>query len=239
MTARIRGTGSVIQLKWIPRYTTLERSLHWAHTATFLILAATGMILFVPIFAPLARGEAGQFIRLLHRICAVFFAAVPIIYALIAPRRLLQTLKDLRFNKSDIEWLKNAFPYYVLGQHRSMPPQGRWNTGEKANVVLLVASTIIFTITGFLMWFGKGIVPAWLFQASVIIHDLAMIVSVNMFIIHFYLAVAHPLMWQSLVSMRFGVVSESYAREHHGKWYWGGDGTPPPGFGPAETQEGH
>jgi formate dehydrogenase subunit gamma len=237
MTARIRGTGSVIQLKWIPRYTALERILHWTHTATFLILAVTGIVLFVPAFAPLARGEAGQFIRLLHRICSIFFAAIPILYALIAPRRLLQSLKDLRFDKSDIEWLKNAFPYYVLGQHRAMPPQGRWNTGEKANVVLLVSSTIAFTITGFLMWFGKGIMPAWLFQASVIAHDLAMIVSVNMFIIHFYLAVAHPLMWQSLVSMRFGVVSESYAREHHGKWYWGGDGTPPPGFGPPETHE--
>jgi len=42
-----------------------------------------------------------------------------------------------------------------------------------------------------------------------------------MFIIHLFLAVAHPLMWQGLVSMRFGVVSESHARERHAKWYFG------------------
>jgi len=239
MSARIRGTGSVIQLRWIPRYTGLERFLHWTHTATFLILAATGMILFVPLFAPLARGEAGQFVRIVHRVCAVFFAAVPITYAILAPRRLLMTLKELRFNHTDIEWLKNAFPYYILGKHADMPPQGRWNTGEKMNMVLLIASTIIFSITGFLMWFGKGLVPVWLFQTSVIIHDLAMIVSVNMFIVHFFLAVAHPLMWQSLVSMRFGVVSESYAREHHGRWYWGGDGKPPPGLRGSGSQDQH
>ena len=48
-----------------------------------------------------------------------------------------------------------------------------------------------------------------------------MILTLNMFIVHFYLAVMHPLMWQSLISMRFGVVSESYAREHHGIWFYG------------------
>jgi cytochrome b subunit of formate dehydrogenase len=31
------------------------------------------------------------------------------------------------------------------------------------------------------------------------------------------------MMWQSLVSMRYGVVSESYAREHHTMWYYGED----------------
>jgi formate dehydrogenase subunit gamma len=230
MSARIRSVGSFIKLRWIPRYSELERMLHWTHTATFLFLTATGMILFVPWFAPLARGEAGQFIRLVHRICSAAFGAVPLIYAIAEPRRLLITLRELTFDRSDLAWLKGAAPYYLLGRHTDMAPQRRWNTGEKLNVIAMVSGTILFGITGVLMWFGKGIIPVWLFRTSVIVHDLAMIVSVNMFILHFYLAVAHPLMWQSLISMRFGVVSESYAREHHGKWYWGGDGTPPPGL---------
>jgi formate dehydrogenase subunit gamma len=237
MSARIRSSTGLIKLHWIPRYTTLERMLHWGHTATFLALAATGLILFVPWFAPLARGEAGQFVRLVHRICSVVFAAVPIIYAILAPRRLLLTLRELSFDRTDIDWLKAAIPYYLLGKHLTMPAQRRWNTGEKINAIALVLGTILFTLTGVLMWFGKGIMPVWLYRTSVIIHDLAMIVSLNMFIIHFYLAVAHPLMWQSLVSMRFGVVSESYARHHHGRWYWGGDGTPPPGMEPPSDAE--
>jgi formate dehydrogenase subunit gamma len=71
------------------------------------------------------------------------------------------------------------------------------------------------------MWFGKGIIPAQLYLALLIIHDLAFIITFAMFIVHFYLAVIHPMMWQSLVSMRFGYVSESYAREHHARWYYG------------------
>jgi len=221
MSIKLRKTNSVIRIRWIPRYTFLERALHWGHTATFLPLAVTGLLLFVPAFAPLTRGQAGQFVRIVHRICAVFFGLVPIIYALWQPRRLLATVKELGWNKDDLLWLKNAFPYYLLGKHVAMPPQRRWNTGEKLNVWIMVGGTITFGITGLLMWFGRGLVPTWLFQTAVIIHDLAMVLTLNMFIVHFYLAVVHPMMWQSLVSMRFGVVSESYAREHHAIWYYG------------------
>ena len=221
MSVHLKDSKTVIRIRWIPRYTTLERYLHWGHTVTFILLTLTGMVLFFPFLAPLARGEAGQFMRLVHRISAVLFAAVPISYAILQPRRLVATLKELRFNKDDIGWLKGAVPYYLLGRHVDMPPQSRWNTGEKMNAVVLVGGTIIFVITGALMWFGKGVLPVGVFRVAVIIHDLTMLVTASMFIVHFYLAVAHPLMWQSLVSMRYGVISESYAREHHAKWYYG------------------
>jgi len=71
------------------------------------------------------------------------------------------------------------------------------------------------------MWFLKGIMPTNLYLVMVFFHDLMFIVTFAMFLIHFYLAVVHPMMWQSLVSMRYGVVSESYAREHHAAWYYG------------------
>ena len=221
MTWKIRDSGSVFGLRWIPRYDGMERLLHWAHTGAFLPLTLTGMVLFMPVFAPLAQGQAGQFIRLLHRIFAVFFVLVPLLYALSRPRRLLRTLRDLRFNHYDLEWFGAAFSYFMLRRRRDMPPQGRFNAGQKLNVIALVSGTVIFAITGLVMWYGKFIVPPALFQTMVILHDVAMIVSVNLFIIHFYLAAAHPTMWQSLISMRFGVVSESYAREHHAAWLYG------------------
>lgn len=127
----------------------------------------------------------------------------------------------LTFGKDDFDWLKAAIPYYAGGKHEVMPPQPRFNTGERLNAVVMVLGTLVFGITGLAMWFLKGIMPVTLYRLSVIVHDLAFIVTFVMFIIHFYLAVVHPLMWQSLVSMRFGYVSESYAREHHAKWYYG------------------
>lgn len=221
MTVQIKGKREAISIRWIPKYTFLERAGHWLHTATFVPLAITGMILFFPFLQPLAQGEAGQFIRLIHRIAAGLFGLIPLVYFVIQPRRLLLNIREFMFDKEDIGWVKNAFGYYVLGKHGVMPPQGRFNTGEKMNGLIMIVAWVVFGITGLIMWFGKGVVPIGLFQAMVIIHDLTMIVSVCMFLIHLYLAVAHPLMWAGLVSMRFGVISAEYAMEHHAKWYYG------------------
>ncbi len=222
MSVRLRGTDSVMHIRWIPKYTPLERALHWIHVACFIPLAFTGYILFAGWLDPLAQGEAGQFFRLVHRVAAVIFGLVPIVYAVVQPRRMLVNIREfLTFGKDDIAWLKAAVPYYLLGKHGAMIPQPRFNTGERFNAVVMVLGTITFGITGLTMWFLKGIMAAGLYKAMIVIHDLAFIATGVMFIVHFYLAVVHPLMWQSLVSMRFGFVSESYAREHHAKWYYG------------------
>jgi formate dehydrogenase subunit gamma len=222
MSVRLRGTDSAIQIRWIPKYTTLERFLHWVHTAMFIPLALTGFVLFAPFLQSLAQSEAGISLRLIHRIAAVIFGGVPIIYTILQPRRMLINLREfLSFGKYDLLWLKGAIPFYVFGRHEEMPPQPRFNTGERMTAVVMVLGTIIFGITGLSMWFLKGIMPAFLFQLAVLIHDLMFIITFAMFMVHFYLAVIHPMMWQSLVSMRYGVVSESYAREHHTMWYYG------------------
>jgi formate dehydrogenase subunit gamma len=224
MSVRLKGTDTSIQIRWIPKYTTLERLLHWVHTATFVPLALTGFVLFAPWLQPVAQGEAGIHIRTLHRIFAVFFGGVPIIYTILQPRRMLMNLEEfLSFSRYDLLWLKGAVPYYVLGRHEDMPPQPRFNTGERLTAVIMVLGTIIFGITGLSMWFLKGVMSPFLFQVMVFFHDLMFIITFAMFMVHFYLAVIHPMMWQSLVSMRYGVVSESYAREHHTMWYYGED----------------
>jgi len=222
MSVQLKGTDSVVNIRWIPKYSALERVLHWVHTACFLPLALTGYILFAPWLQSLAQGDAGQFIRILHRVTAVSFGLVPIIYTIFQPRRMLMNLREfLTWGKADIDWLMAAVPYYLGGKHEVMPPQPRFNTGERLNAVVMVLGTMVFGITGLSMWFLKGIMPVELYRIMVFIHDLTFIVTFAMFIVHFYLAVVHPLMWQSLISMRFGYVSESYAREHHAKWYYG------------------
>jgi formate dehydrogenase subunit gamma len=222
MSVRLRGTDSAIAIRWIPKYTALERFLHWVHTFTFIPLALTGFVLFAPWLEPMSQGTAGLYLRAIHRIAAIFFGGVPIVYAILQPRRMLVNTKEfLTFSRYDLLWLKGAFPYYVLGKHGDMPPQPRFNTGERLTAVVLVIGTIVFGITGLPMWFLKGSMPTGLYQVMVVIHDLMFIITFAMFMIHFYLAVVHPMMWQSLVSMRYGVVSESYAREHHAMWYYG------------------
>ncbi len=221
MIVQIKGKPEFIQIQWVPRYTTMERVVHWFHTATFTLLAITGMMLFFPFLQPLAQGQAGITFRLIHRVAAVIFGLVPIIYLIIQPRRFLMHIKEFLPKKEDIGWLKAVPAYYLMGKHEAMPPQGRFNAGEKLNGLITIIAWLVFGITGLPMWFGKGVIPPELFRWLVIFHDLAMIVSVSMFLVHFYLAVAHPLMWGALVNMRFGVTSVEYLAEHHTKWFYG------------------
>jgi formate dehydrogenase subunit gamma len=222
MSVRLRSTDGVMHIRWIPKYTFLERLGHWIHAATYLPLAFTGFLIFSPFLKGLAQGDWGEALRVAHRIFAIAFGIMPVLYVTLQPRRFLKNVREnLTFGREDIGWVKAAIPYYLLGRHVDMPPQPRFNTGERLNAATIMVGTALFGLTGFTMWFGKGIIPSWLFQAAVIVHDLALILTFVMFIIHFFLAVAHPLMWQSLVSMRYGVVSESYAREHHAIWYYG------------------
>ncbi len=211
-----------IRIRWIPKYTAMERVFHWGHTVTFLGLAMTGMILFFPFLRPLAQGESGQLIRLVHRAMAIAYGVLPLVYIILEPRRALMSLKSVfKVSRYDVEWVKGMIPYYMFGRHEAMAPQDRFNTGEKMNAAVIILGSVVFAITGLLMWFGKGVLPIGAFQLMVLLHDIAMIVTVCMFIVHFYLAVVHPLMWAGLVSMRFGVTSAAYAQEHHALWYYG------------------
>jgi formate dehydrogenase subunit gamma len=222
MSVRLRDTDSIVQIRWIPKYTFLERLGHWTHAATYLPLALTGFLIFAPLLKGLSQGDWGEALRVAHRAFAVAFGLMPVLYVILQPRRFLMNLREnFTFGREDIGWIRAAIPYYLLGRHVDMPPQPRFNTGERLNAATIIVGTALFGITGLTMWFGKGIIPPALFRTAVIIHDLTFVFTFVMFIIHFYLAVAHPLMWQSLVSMRYGVVSESYAREHHAQWYYG------------------
>jgi formate dehydrogenase subunit gamma len=221
MNGQGQATGHVFQIRWIPKYTFVERLLHWVHTVSFIPLVVTGLVLYLDVLQPLAQGEAGLWMRFVHRLAALLFIGEPVLYGILQPRRLWMHFKEFSFERGDLGWIKNAFGYYVLGRHGDMPPQGRFNTGEKINGMVMIATWILFVISGLILWFGKGLLPADLFRWMVVVHDLTMIAAVSMFLVHLYLAVAHPLMWAALVSMRFGVTSASYAAEHHAKWYYG------------------
>jgi len=211
-----------IRIRWIPKYSLMERVLHWGHTAAFLLLAVTGMVLFFPFLRPFAVGEAGEMVRVAHRGAAIAYGALPLVYVILEPRRTWMSVKSVfKISRYDVEWVKGMIPYYMFGKHEAMAPQDRFNTGEKANAVVIILGSVVFAITGLIMWFGKGFVPIGVYQVMVVLHDLAMIVTVSMFVVHLYLAVVHPLMWAGLVSMRYGVTSAAYAQEHHALWYYG------------------
>jgi formate dehydrogenase subunit gamma len=190
---------------------------HWVHTLAFLVLIVTGAILFLP---GLGGAAAGGLTRLIHRVAVVFFVGAPLLYFIFNPKMSLHFIKEtLTWGKDDLGWVQAAPLYYFGGAEENMPPQGHVNTGQKMWQLVILATGLIFVITGFIMWFFKGTVPAGLFQWCVIIHDIAFLLAFLMLLVHIYLGVIHPRMTESLRSMLDGKISKSYAKSHYGKWY--------------------
>jgi len=202
-------------------FNTTERFVHWLHTAAFALLMITGAILYIPLFGhSLGRDASGYMVRLIHRIGAVAFMLVPVLYIVSDPRTFLADMKRiLTWGLSDFGWLAAAPRYYFLGDEEAMPPQGKYNTGQKLFYLTVAVCMVGFIVTGLIMWLGKGTVSAGLFQWSVFVHDLCTIAYAAFFLVHFVLAVAHPLMKGMLTAILFGWAPEEYVKQHHAKYY--------------------
>jgi formate dehydrogenase subunit gamma len=201
----------------VERYSKAARLFHWTITAAALILAVTGLILYVH---PFGVAAAGGYTRIIHRIAAVVFVASPLIFLMAKPRGSVNFVREIfTWGMDDIEWLKAAPDYYFGGDERKMPPQPEMNSGQKLWAVIAFLSAIGFILTGTLMWFFKNSIPTELFQWATILHDLCFIVAGAMFLVHLYLGAFHPRMTESLKSMIGGKVSVHFAKTHYGKWY--------------------
>jgi formate dehydrogenase subunit gamma len=201
----------------VERYTKRAIVQHWWIVACSILLAITGLFLFISWFGPAAWWG---YSRLVHRIAAVGFVAVPVLYMILNPKSTLEWVKEaFTWGKADFGWLKAAPTYYFGFDIIPMPPQERSNTGQKMWVLVVIVTSVIFVVSGGIMWFGKGLVPTGVFQWSVFAHDAAFVIAGAMFLVHIALGTFHPRFSEALRSMISGKVSVHYAQSHHGKWY--------------------
>jgi len=202
------------------KYRLAERILHWVHATAFVVLLLTGIFLFFPPAGFLAQDSWS---RVAHRVASILFVATPIIILFISWRASWKAIFEAaNWSLYDLGWVL-AFPrYYFLCDEAAMPPQDRFNTGQKMWYLMVLMFSPIFVITGALMWFGKDILPTWVFQWSIYIHDIVFIFTICMFLVHVYLSVLHPLMLKeggSFRQMVDGKMTVPYAKGHHGKWF--------------------
>ena len=75
-----------------------------------------------------------------------------------------------------MRWLHGAKPR----------PQGRFNAGQKLNTALTAAFTLLFLVSGVLLWLGER--TPFRFASTVLLHDGLMYVSLVLLVGHLYLA---------------------------------------------------
>ncbi len=196
----------------VQRYKLAQRVVHWLGVGSFAILLFSGLALLVPQLAFLA---AGGFSRLAHRIAAVGFMAMPIVYALLVPHDAIELLKEsFSYGRKDLAWFKHM-PAYVLGSTKGLPPAGRINAGQKIHHALTFIMFVTVAASGIALWFAQPTLGPDGLALVLSVHDVSMMGLTVLMLGHMYFT----FLYGALPAMTTGYVTESYARMEHGEWY--------------------
>ncbi|HUJ55810.1 MAG TPA: cytochrome b/b6 domain-containing protein [Gaiellaceae bacterium] len=190
---------------YVPRFSRVERLLHWVNAIGFFFLLATGLILYLPSLSTLVSRR--QLMQSLHFWVGVGWVSALVAVAVLGGRRLLRTAREIEtFDSDDLRWLRGG-----------KAPQGRFNAGQKINAALTAAFTVLFLLSGLLLWFGERD-TRFRFASTVILHDGLMFGSLALLVGHLYLSLIHPATRHALRGMTLGTVSAQWAAQHHAKW---------------------
>lgn len=193
------------------RHTLYTRALHWTVAISFVLALLTGFAIYSPWLyrwiTPLFGG--GPMTRALHPWFSLVFTVA---FAF----QFVNWLRPMRWKSSDTRWLKRIRKFVTNEEKREPPETGFFNAGQKLYFWLIVVSTIIFLITGLLLWFDD-VAPRLVVAVSYVLHDIAALLMLAGFIIHIYEGTAaQPGTFGSMVD---GTVTEDWARTHHPAWH--------------------
>jgi formate dehydrogenase subunit gamma len=200
-------TGGVIL-----RYTLTERIHHWIAALTYTYCLITGLAFWSPYLFWLAVLVGGApTARFWHPWFGLAFTlSVGWMYKMWSG--------DMRITDADRRWSK-AIKHYIENDDKNLPPEGRFNYGQKLFFWLMFYGIILLLISGVGLWFVESIPWSlrWLRYLAVTVHVAAALATIGGFIIHVYMGTA--MVRGGFTSIIRGEVSTAWARTHHRLWY--------------------
>jgi formate dehydrogenase subunit gamma len=197
----------------IERFDLVDRATHWTMGISFVVLAATGLILsfgkyvLLPVIGYTLFAWLAVTAKSLHNFVGPLFM-------LSLPFFIVRFAGDNLPRLYDLDWLAK-FGGMFSGRH---VPSGRFNAGEKTLFwglvcvfsVVLCASGLVLDFPNFGQ--GRGTM-----QSANVIHFGTALLAVAASLFHIYLGTLG--VKGAYRAMREGVVDETWAREHHELWY--------------------
>ncbi|MEY2513529.1 MAG: formate dehydrogenase subunit gamma [bacterium] len=201
----------------VVRFGATERNLHTIHASAFVVMFATGTVLYVPAIAQVFSSR--PLVKATHLVAATAWLTALALVALLGDRRALRrTRRELeRFDADDLRWLRRRRP----------APAGRFNAGQKAHAIAQAALAVLFTVSGTLLWLGERNTDLRL-PGTIALHDASMIVAGVLVCGHVWIALS-PAKAPSIEGILRGTVPAAWAAEHHPRWVPEPDAGQPPG----------
>jgi len=195
----------------VERFGRTERAYHWAQAVPYLVCLGTGAAMLL-LADGAHQGERGT-AATAHRVAAVVMCAALLVVVLAGDRRvLLENLRiALRWRGADLRWLL-SWPLAELGLPVTPPPVGKFNPGQKLNLLAQTLLLPVFAVTGTVMWLAPGVLGAWF------IHTAAFVVAAPLVTGHLYLAVLHRSTRRGLRGVLDGHVDRAWAAHHYPLW---------------------
>lgn len=200
------------------RFNGVERAFHWTFALIFLALLGTGLALEHPDLRGIPF-YGSKLVREVHLTLALLLLCLPALAAswdgFASVRAMLRAA--LAFRAADSAWLR-ALGGHLVGRGGEMPPQGRFNAGQKLNAYLTILATVGLALSGVLIAPLHGPIPqAWrelLYQ----VHTVLAYAIIPLVAVHIGLALVWPPTRPALSGMLSGRVAAAWARRHHAAW---------------------
>lgn len=199
----------------VRRFTSADRFVHWVIAAAFFALLISGLGLWLPpnLNPAIAHRDA---VRTVHLDAAIILVLV-MVFALARGGPLNTLWHEVEmFTREDWVWLRR-FAIPARWRREPLPPQGRFNAGQKLNTVLTAAGLVGFIVTGAVMWQGERLLPS-LAAASDQWHVWLMFLMVPLIAGHIAMALFFPSTRPAMRGILFGVVRLDFARRRHARW---------------------
>ena len=206
----------LIDKKYVPRHEKTFAMCHWLNAFAFFMLFLTALPLYSDTFSFMYKIFGDKTLMYAHRVFGVMFIVTPIVGFIIARKGYIIMLREIfSFGKKDMEFMQK-FPLELMGKDPEMPPQGFYNGGEKMNIALQLALSVVLVASGLTLWLGDSFLPATITAYAIPVHSIAGAVCFAAALGHIYLAAGvNP---DSLHGMTDGTIKASYAVHHHGAW---------------------
>jgi formate dehydrogenase subunit gamma len=207
----ITTAGTRVSEDQVVRYTFDERANHWINALSYSYCVFTGLALFTPYLYWLATilGGGGT-IRYWHPwVGLVYLASILWMHS--------KWKADMAPIPEEAKWRQNM-QNYIENRDDLVPPQGRFNAGQKLFWKVMFWCALVLLVTGIVMWFPEKMPSGmhWLLPMTVFLHSAIALVTIAAFIIHVYMGILTP---GSMKGMLDGSVSSRWARAHHRLWY--------------------
>jgi formate dehydrogenase subunit gamma len=197
------------------RHRVYTRFLHWMVGIFFFLALLSGFGIYLPWifrwFTPLFGG--GAMTRLLHPWFGLGFV---VFFGL----QFFNWRQSMRWTDADSKWMRNIKDYITNREPMEPEHVGFFNAGQKMQFWEIVWGSVLYLITGLIMWWPEllpGHTGRILVAISYVLHDISALIMLFGIFIHIYLSTfGEP---GTIQSMTRGTVSERWAWTHHPAWF--------------------